>query len=53
MRKALFVDLPNFYSHMLKSGIAEARELRDYFLHGLDFDLLAMRLCGLASIGRC
>jgi uncharacterized LabA/DUF88 family protein len=41
---ALFIDLPNFYSRLLKSGIAEPRFLRDYFLYWLDFDLLAEAL---------
>jgi len=42
--QALFVDLPNFYSHLLESGIDDARLLRDYFLYWLDFDRLAERL---------
>jgi uncharacterized LabA/DUF88 family protein len=41
---ALFIDLPNFYSHLLKSGIGEPRFLRDYFLYWLDLDLLAAAL---------
>ena len=41
---ALFVDLPNFYSHLLKSGIEEPRFLKEYFLYWLDFDLLAEAL---------
>lgn len=48
-RAALFVDLPNFYSHLLKSGIEEPRFLRDYFLHWLDLDLLAYALAGEVS----
>jgi uncharacterized LabA/DUF88 family protein len=43
---ALFVDLPNFYSWLLRSGIEEPRTLRDYFLHWLDFDRLAEKLSG-------
>jgi uncharacterized LabA/DUF88 family protein len=46
---AFFVDLPNFYSHLLKSGIEEPRALRDYFLYWLDFDLLAKALTGSFS----
>lgn len=41
---ALFIDLPNFYSRLLKSGIESPRFLRDYFLQWLDFDLLASNL---------
>lgn len=40
-RVALFVDLPNFYSHLTSSKIEEPKVLRDYFLYWLDFDLLA------------
>jgi hypothetical protein len=46
MRKAVFVDLPNFYSRLLKSGLGEPRELRDYFLHWLDLDLVSKWLAG-------
>ena len=42
--QALFVDLPNFYSHLLESEIDEPRLLRDYFLYWLDFDRLAQVL---------
>ena len=38
---ALFIDLPNFYSRLLKSGMESPRFLRDYVLDWLDFDLLA------------
>jgi uncharacterized LabA/DUF88 family protein len=41
---ALFVDLPNFYSRLLKSGIEDPKTLKDYFLNWLDFDLLARSL---------
>lgn len=41
---AFFIDLPNFYSRLLKSGIENPRVLRDYFLEWLDFDLLAHSL---------
>ena len=44
MRCALFVDLPNFYSHLLESGIDDQRVLRDYFLYYCDFDRLAQHL---------
>lgn len=43
-RNAFFVDLPNFYSRLLKSEIEEPRFLRDYFLNWLDLDLLARAL---------
>ena len=42
--QALFVDLPNLYSHLLESGIDEPRQLRDYFLYWLDFDRLSQKL---------
>jgi hypothetical protein len=41
---ALFVDLPNFLSGLLKSGIESPRFLRDYVRFWLDFDLLARSL---------
>jgi hypothetical protein len=41
---AVFVDLANFYSALLKSGLWEDRLLRDYFLEWLDLDLLAHSL---------
>lgn len=44
MTAAFFVDLPNFYSHLLESSIEEPRFLRDYFLYWLDFDVLAKAL---------
>lgn len=46
MRTAVFVDLPNFYSRLIKSGIGEPREMRDYFLQWLDLDLLSKWLTG-------
>lgn len=45
-KQSLFVDLPNFYSHLLESGIDDPRLLRDYFLYWLDFDRLAETLTG-------
>lgn len=42
--QAVFVDLPNFYSHFLESKIEEPRALRDYFLEWFDFDRLAYEL---------
>lgn len=45
-RKAVFVDLPNFYSRLLDCGLGTPRELRDYFLEWLDLDLLAKWLTG-------
>jgi uncharacterized LabA/DUF88 family protein len=44
--RAVFIDLPNFYSALLRSSIADPRELRDYFLEWLDLDCLAYRLAG-------
>ena len=36
-RAAVFVDLPNFYSLLLRSGIDTDRKLlRDYFLYWMD-----------------
>lgn len=43
---AVFIDLPNFYSALLRSSIAEPRQLKDYFLEWLDLDCLAYRLAG-------
>lgn len=45
-KQALFVDLSNFYSRLLKSGLGDERVLRDYFLDWLDFDRLALALTG-------
>lgn len=44
IRSAFFVDLSNFYSHLLKSGIANPDFLRDYFQYWQNFDLLAATL---------
>ncbi len=41
---ALFIDFPNFYSRLLKSGIEDPRYLRNYVLEWLDFDRLARSL---------
>jgi len=46
---AFFVDLPNFYSRLLKSGVEESNLLRDYFLYWLDFDRLSEKLAGIIS----
>jgi len=43
---AVFIDLPNFYSRFIKSGIDNPKILRDYFLNWLDFDLVAKSLTG-------
>lgn len=48
-RQAIFVDLPNFYSRLLKSAIDEPRALRDWFLEWFDFDRLSSRLTGQVS----
>lgn len=43
-RFALFIDLPNFYSRLLKSNIEGPRFLRNYLLDWLDLDLLTQSL---------
>lgn len=43
-RNALFVDMSNFSSRLIKSGMDEERVLRDYILDWLDLDLLAYAL---------
>jgi hypothetical protein len=45
-RKAVFVDLSNFFSRLVQSGIGSERDMRDYFLDWLDLDLLATSLAG-------
>lgn len=45
-RHAAFVDLSNFFNSLVRCGIDEPRELRNYFLHWLDFDLLAYAIVG-------
>jgi uncharacterized LabA/DUF88 family protein len=47
--QALFIDLPNFTSGLLRSGIVDAESLREYFLYWLDFDRLARKLTGKFS----
>jgi uncharacterized LabA/DUF88 family protein len=42
---AVFVDLPNLYSCLLRSGLSKPRILRDYFINWLDIDLMARALC--------
>ena len=46
---ALFVDLPNFYSHLIRSEIGHPDFLRSYVCDWLDFDLLATKLTGEPS----
>jgi len=46
MSSALFIDLPNLYTQLVKSGLAEPKVIRDYFLNWLDFDTLAVTLAG-------
>ena len=41
MTAAFFIDLPNFYSRLLNSKMAELKVMKEYFLQWLDFDLLA------------
>ena len=41
-----FIDLPNFYSQLINSGLAESRLLRDYFLYWLDYDRLSQNVGG-------
>ena len=45
----LFVDLPNFYSNLLRTSIAEPALLREYVINWLDFDILAECISGHAS----
>lgn len=44
MSAAVFVDLSNFYGHLLNCGYKDRNQLRDYFANWLDFDRLAMNL---------
>jgi len=41
---SFFIDLPNFYSCLLRSNVETPKFLRDYVLNWLDFDLLARSL---------
>lgn len=41
---ALFVDLSNFYSHCVHSKLDDPQTIREFFLHWVDFDLLAKYL---------
>jgi hypothetical protein len=41
MNIAIFIDLPNFYSQLIRSEIDTPEFLREYFLTWLDFDVLA------------
>lgn len=49
MRRAVFIDLSNFYSRLIQSGLGDPREVRDYFLHWLDLGLLTKSLTGSAA----
>lgn len=44
--QAVFVDLPNIYGSLIRSGLGETKVLREYFLTWLDLDLLATNLTG-------
>lgn len=44
MKESFFVDLPNFYSHLLKISNQPLKSVRDYFVNWLDFDRLASAL---------
>src|SRR5262245_8987121 len=46
MPSALFIDLPNLYTQLVKSGLAEPKVIRDYFLNWFDFDTLTEVLVG-------
>lgn len=41
METAFFVDLSNFYNRLMKSGIGESRDVRDYATQWLDFGRMA------------
>ena len=43
-RVAFFIDLPNYYSRLLKAVSNDTKTIKDYFIHWLDFDLLAKYL---------
>lgn len=45
-KAALFVDLPNLYSSLLRADSERSRQLRDYILYWFDFDRLAYKLTG-------
>jgi len=49
MRRAVFIDLSNFYSRLIQSGLGEPRQLRDYFLCWLDFGWLTKSLIDSAA----
>jgi len=41
---SIFIDLPNFYSRFIDSGIDKRKNLRDYFLYWLDLDMMVKEL---------
>jgi hypothetical protein len=43
---AVFVDLPNLYSQLLRLRLADNKLVRDYFLYWFDLDRLSERLTG-------
>lgn len=43
-KKAIFVDLANFYSQLIKYELKTAKELRDYFIGWFDFTNLSLML---------
>ena len=44
MQSALFVDLPNLYTQLVKSDLLPHKEMREYFLNWFDLDRLAESL---------
>ena len=48
-KSALFVDLSNFYSRLIKSGLDTPQGLRNYFVEWFDFSVLSKMLMGISS----
>jgi hypothetical protein len=49
MQNAIFVDLPNLYTQLVKTDLLPAKEMRDYFLNWFDLDRLAESLLGFGN----
>lgn len=49
MQSALFFDLPNLYTQLVKSDLLPSKEMRDYFLNWFDLDRLAESLMGFGN----
>lgn len=47
MSESIFIDLPNFYSHLLKISEKNPETVRDYFLNWVDFDRIAMAMADI------